>query len=83
MREMNLLVWMTQLGLSLAVPLGSFIFLGYWLHYHVGWGHWALIAGILLGVISGIRSLWESLRIMSRMAPKDPDSEQQAFNDHL
>ena len=31
MKNLNLLIWLTQLGLSVAVPLGGFILLGLWL----------------------------------------------------
>ena len=32
MKNISLLLWLTQLGLSVAVPLGGFILLGLWLH---------------------------------------------------
>lgn len=83
MKEMKLLVWLTQLGLSLAVPLGSFIFLGYWLYAHVGWGKWVLILGIVLGIITGGRNLWDALKIMEKMDPNEPPQKPEQFNDHV
>ena len=36
MKDVTLLVWLTQMGLSIAVPLGGFIFLALWLHNSCG-----------------------------------------------
>ncbi len=84
MKEFRLLIWLTQLGLSAAVPLAGFTFLGIWLHKSLGWGKWALIAGIVLGLLSGGRSLWDSLKAMERMAggSKKEDPPPVSFNDH-
>ena len=83
MKEMNLLVWLTQLGLSLVIPLGSFIFLGFWLHHSIGWGRWVLILGIALGILTGVRSLWDALKIMTKMDASKPPEKIQQFNDHV
>ncbi len=84
MKDLKLLVWLTQLGLSTAVPLGGFTFLGLWLHKSLGWGAWALFGCILLGILSGARGLLDSLKAMERMAgePKDRLPPPVSFNDH-
>ncbi len=82
MKEVNLLIWLTQLGLSLAVPLVSFGFLGLWLHHSLGWGRWVLILGIALGILTGVQSLLSALRIMDRMGNKPQEPLPESFNDH-
>ena len=49
MKELTLLTWLTQLGLSVALPLAGFIFLALWLRSQFGWGDWVLWVGIVLG----------------------------------
>lgn len=83
MKSVNLLIWLTQLGLSVAVPLAGFIFLGIWLHDSCGWGRWAVWVGILLGVVTAADGLRQSLKAMQRMSgTKEENSPPVGFNDH-
>ncbi len=84
MKEMNLLVWLTQLGLSAALPLGGFVFLGIWLHRWMGWGSWTVWTGLALGLILGIRGFWDALKMMETMSRRGSPREDPppAFNDH-
>lgn len=83
MKNISLLVWLSQLALSVAMPLGGFILLGVWLHNRFGWGVWVIIAGTVLGLICAIDGLRSSLKAMERLA-KDETKEQPpvSFNDH-
>lgn len=84
MKNMNLLIWITQLGISVAVPLGGFILLAVWLRNRFDWGNWVVIAGLVLGVVCAAEGLWSSLRAMKRMAQKDEEEEPPvSFNDHI
>ena len=56
-KALRYLVWLTQLGLSVAVPLAGFILLGVWLHNSRGWGGWTVAAGIALGLLGGAGGL--------------------------
>lgn len=83
MKNLNMLVWVTQLGLSVAVPLGGLIWLSVWLRNNCGWGDWVVIVGVLLGIVLAINGLRTSLKAMNRMAKdekKDPPAV--SFNDH-
>ena len=40
MKNLNMLVWLTQLGLSVAGPLAGFILLAVWLRQHFELGGW-------------------------------------------
>ena len=51
MKDLSLLIWLSQLGFSVAFPLAGFILLAVWLRDNQGWGSWVLWVGIILGVI--------------------------------
>lgn len=84
MKNLSMLVWLTQLGLSVGVPLAGFILLAVWLQGRFGWGSWVIWVGVVLGVICAIDGLRTSLKAMERLArdkqEKDPPAV--SFNDH-
>ena len=84
MKELTLLTWLTQLGLSVALPLAGFIFLALWLKNQFGWGGWALWAGIILGVIFAVDGLRQSLKLLTQLTQKKPGdtSPPVSYNDH-
>ena len=43
---MSLLVWLTQLGISVAVPLAGFVLLAVWLRSLFDMGVWVIWAGV-------------------------------------
>ena len=83
MRDLNLLVWLTQLGLSVAFPLAGFVLLAVWLRDSCGLGGWVIWAGLFLGISSAISGFRSSLKAMQIFA-KDKNKEQPpvSFNDH-
>lgn len=83
MKKMNLLIWLTQLGLSVVLPLGGFILLALWLQKQFAWGDWVIIVGVVLGIICAVDGLRVSLKAMERMS-KDKKEEKPpvSFNDH-
>ncbi len=84
MKDFNMLIWLTQLGLSVALPLAGFTLLGVWLHSSLGWGQWTIWLGLVLGLICAATGLRDSLKAMERMAPdrKQQDPPPVSFNDH-
>lgn len=82
MKHIRLLVWLTQLGLSVAVPMGGFVWLALWLRERYNWGTWVIIAGVVLGLICAIDGLRTSLKAMERMAKEDKLPPPVSFNDH-
>lgn len=83
MHELRMIVWLTQLGLSAAVPLAGFVWLGVWLRDTFGWGDWVVWAGLALGVYCAVDGLRASLKAMSRIAKTRKTEEPPvAFNDH-
>lgn len=82
MKQLNLLVWITQLGLSIAVPFAGFILLALWLQQRFGWGIWTLWAGIALGLVTAVDSFRIAMKAMQAAVPKDNAPPPVSFNDH-
>lgn len=82
MKNMQLLIWITQLGLSTAAPLAGFLLLAVWLYRRFEWGTWVIVAGIILGIICAIDGLRTSLKAMERMSKEKQQEPPVGFNDH-
>lgn len=83
MKDLSLLVWLTQLGLSVVFPLAGFTLLALWLRDGCGWGNWVLWVGIGLGLIVAVDGFRVSLRTLNRMSRKKGDEPPPvSFNDH-
>ena len=68
MKDLKMLIWLTQLGLSVIVPLGSCVFVAVWLNNRFGTGVWIVFAGLFLGGFASILSFRATLTAMNRMA---------------
>ena len=84
MKDLNLLVWMTQLGFSVVFPLAGFTLLAVWLRNSYGWGNWVVWTGLILGLICAITGFRDSLRVLAGMSNKKETKEPPpvAFNQH-
>ena len=83
MKDLKLLVWLTQLGLSVVIPLGCFILLAAWLHGTYGWGVWIYAVCSVVGMIFAIDGFRASLKIMREMSKDKKKADPPvAFNDH-
>ncbi len=56
MRILNALSYLTQLGLSIALPPVLCIFAGLWLQEKTGVGEWIIVVMLIVGLISGVCS---------------------------
>jgi hypothetical protein len=83
MKNLNLLVWMTQLGFSVAFPPLCFILLASWLRNRWGWGSWVIWTAIALGIVCAIDGLRVCLNAMDKMS-KDKEKKEApvSFNEH-
>ena len=82
-KNVSLLVWLSQLGLSVAVPLGGFILLGVWLYNRFAWGNWIIVLCTAIGAICAVDGLRNSLKAMDRIAKNETKEEPPvSFNDH-
>lgn len=68
MKNVSLLVWFAQLGISVAVPLGGAIWLSVWLYQKFQLGVWVIILGVVIGLYGAIDGLRASLKAMERLA---------------
>lgn len=84
MKDINLLVWLTQLGFSVVFPLAGFTLLAVWLRSRFGLGIWVLFVGIGVGLLCAVDGFRQSLKAMERMGrhPKEDDPPPVSFNDH-
>lgn len=83
MKNLNMLVWLTQLGLSVVLPLLGFIWIAVRLRDSYGWGTWVIWAGIILGILCAVDGLRTSLKAMERMSRDKQEPEPPVvFNDH-
>lgn len=83
MKNLNLLVWISQLGISVALPLGGFVWLSVWLRSRFHWGVWVVIVGVVLGIICAVNGLRSALKTMDNMAGgKKKQTPPVSFNDH-
>ena len=83
MKDLSLLVWLTQLGISVAVPPVLLIFLASWLRNQFGWGRWMIWVAIALGIYAAITGLVSSVKTLMRLTQdKKKEAPPMAFNEH-
>lgn len=84
MKLLNLLMWVTQFGLSIIFPTLFFLWLGVWLQTKYQLGFWILILCGVLGVLTSISTTRSCLRSMCKAAEELSSSQEPpvSFNDH-
>ena len=84
MKDLQMLVWLTQLGISVAVPLAGFVFGAVWLRSYFGLGSWIIWAGVTVGAICAVSIFRQTLAMMDKMARGNKPEQQPplSFNDH-
>lgn len=84
MKDLSLLVWLTQLGFSVAFPLAGFILAAVWLQQRFSLGNWVIWVGIVLGFLGAIDGLRTSLKALEKLSrrKKDKTPPPVCFNDH-
>lgn len=84
MKEFALIVWLTQTGLSVALPPVCFILGAMWLRSSFGWGDWVIWVGVILGVVGAVNGIRDSMRTLERLSRKDKKDPPPpvSFNDH-
>ena len=82
MKNLQLLTWLTQLGLSTAVPLAGFILLAVWLRNRFSLGIWVLFVGIGLGLISAIHGFLRNLQALDKVGRKKGKKPPVSYGEH-
>lgn len=81
MKNLSLLVWFSQLGISVAVPLGGCIWLSVWLYQRFQLGGWVIVLGVLIGLYGAIDGLRSSLKTMEKLAEQADNKKQRKEQD--
>lgn len=83
MKDLSLLVWLSQLGLSVALPPVVLIWLAVFLRDRFGWGQWVIWVGIALGIYCAVVGFISAMRSISLLTKdKKPKNETVSFNEH-
>lgn len=83
MRDLSLLTWLTQLGLSVAVPLAGFVLLAVWLRERFSLGVWVIIVGVILGLYCAVDGFLRSLKLLHRLGKgKEENPPPVSYNEH-
>ena len=70
---------LSQLAISMVTPILLMIFVCTWLKNRFSMGDWIVIAGMLMGVGSGLSSVWVYLKKSIR----DAEKQQQEYEDQF
>ena len=68
--------FISQSAFSLVFPLGIFLALGYWLTNSVGAPKWVFAICIVIGVLSGVVSMFKYIIIASKHMPRAKEREE-------
>lgn len=71
MKNLQMLTWLTQLGLSTALPLAGFVWLAVWLRNRFDLGLWVLFAGIGLGLYCAIDGFRRNLKLLDKLGKEN------------
>ena len=82
MKSLGKLVWITQLGMSVAAPMAGFTLIGVWLKNKFSLGAWIIAVFCLVGLISACDSFRLTLKAMEKAEKKDDPEPPVSFNEH-
>ena len=85
MKNLNMIIWLTQLGFSIVFPLAGFTLLGAWLRQRFDLGVWVFLLCLFVGLVCAVDGFRVSLNAMESMSKdKKPDDNPPpvSFNDH-
>ena len=84
MKLLNLLMWVSQFGVSIIFPTLFFLWLGVRLQSRFGLGSWVLVVCGILGILTSVSTVRSCLRAMLKAAQELSSQEKPpvAFNDH-
>lgn len=85
MKDLTLLVWLTQLGLSVAAPLAGFFLLALWLRSSLGWGDWVIWVGLVMGLLTALAGFRNALKLMDRLSRPSsaPEKPPVSYSEHI
>ncbi len=60
-------------GLDLAIVVGGFAAIGWWLDRRYGWSPWGTLTGALLGIVGGLTNFVRAARMVTRDGRRSGD----------
>ncbi|RAW62455.1 hypothetical protein C4N23_05015 [Faecalibacterium hattorii] len=75
------IVWLTQLGLNMLLPLLLCLGGCWWATSHWAWPEWVYLPGIFLGLAAGAQNFWVFAKERMDRAKKDKN-HRVGFNSH-
>lgn len=83
MKNLQLLTWLTQLGLSTAIPLAGFVLLAVWLKSRFSLGNWVLFVGIALGLVCAVHGFYKNLQLLNEYSKEKGEKKPPvSFTEH-
>ena len=82
MKDLSLLTWFTQLGLTVAIPPAALVLLAVWLRNQFGWGQWVIWVAVVMGIYCAVTGFLASLRTLAYIAKEKKEESVVSFNDH-
>jgi hypothetical protein len=82
MKDVKLLVWLSQLGLSTLLPPAACILLSVWLQKQLLWGDWVIVLGAVIGIVAGARGFFSILKTAQSLQKDKKDPPPVSFNEH-
>ena len=81
-KSLKYITMLTQLGISVMSPLIICIFVSIWLKNRYSLGDWAVLAGILLGIASGLTSFWNYIKKFTSDMQKEQEEYKKSLGDY-
>lgn len=85
MKDLSMLVWLSQAGISVAAPPVVFIMCALWLREQFGLGDWCIWAALILGIFCAVSGFRQCLSLMEKMSKKNSKDTEPVpgFNEHI
>ena len=81
-KDLGLLSFITQLGMSVAAPLAGFTLLGVWLKNRFGLGVWIVLVLMAVGLISAASGFMTTLKTLEKRESRKDKPASDSFNEH-
>lgn len=75
------LIWLTQLGLTMLLPLVMCLGACWWAVNRWGWPMWLYLPAILVGLAAGAQNFWSFAKMRLQRAEREKN-ERVGFNSH-
>lgn len=82
MRTLELILWVTQFGLSVFIPPCVLLLLANWLQNKFGWGLWCTAVFGVLGLLIALSTARQNWKFMRKLADQNRKDPPVSFNDH-